>query len=87
VFSNTYHVNSILSIIVLNVCVCVTKAALIRMTLIGAGLQAQRFSPLSSRREHGSVQVDMGLEEQRVPPLVLKAARRRLASRQLGQGS
>jgi hypothetical protein len=54
--------------------------------LIGAGLQVQRFSPLSSRQEHGSIQADMRLEELRIPPLVLKAARRRLASRQLGQG-
>jgi hypothetical protein len=32
----------------------------------------------------GSIQAGMGLEELRVPPLVLKASRRRLASRQLG---
>jgi hypothetical protein len=54
--------------------------------LIGAGLQVQRFSPLSSRWEHGSIQAGMGLEELRVPPLVLKAARR-LAPRQLVLGS
>ena len=52
--------------------------------LIWAGLQVQRFSPLSSRQEQGSVRADVGLEELRVPPLVPKAARRRRASRQLG---
>jgi hypothetical protein len=41
-------------------------------------------TPLPLRQEHGSVQADMGLEELRIPPLVPKAARRRLASRQLG---
>jgi hypothetical protein len=46
--------------------------------LIGAGLQVQRFRPLSSRWEHGSIQADVGLEELRIPPLVSKAARRRL---------
>jgi hypothetical protein len=30
------------------------------------------------------MQADMGLDELRVPPLVLKAARRRLASKELG---
>jgi hypothetical protein len=48
--------------------------------LIGADLQVQRFSPLSSRREHGSIQINTGLEELRVQPLVPKAARRRLGS-------
>jgi hypothetical protein len=42
--------------------------------LIGAGLQVQRFIPLSSRQEHGGIQADVGLEELRVPPLVPKAA-------------
>ena len=46
----------------------------------GAGSQAQRFSPLSSRWEHGSVEADMVLEEQRVLHLYPKATRRRLAS-------
>jgi len=31
--------------------------------LIGAGLQIQKFSPLSSRQEHGSIQAGMGQEE------------------------
>jgi hypothetical protein len=44
--------------------------------LIGAGLQVQRFSPLSSRQEHGSIQAGV-VQELRVLPLVLvlKAAR------------
>jgi hypothetical protein len=50
---------------------------------IGDGLQVQRFSPLSSRREHGSIQIDMVQEELRVLHLHLKAARR-LSSKQLG---
>ena len=42
--------------------------------LIGAGLQVQRFSPLSSRWEHGSVQAGMVQEDLRVLHLHLKAA-------------
>jgi hypothetical protein len=34
--------------------------------LIGAGLLVQRFSPISSRQEHGSIQTDMVQEELRV---------------------
>jgi hypothetical protein len=49
------------------------------------GLQVQRFSPLSSRWEHGSVQTMMQ-EELKVLNLHLKTTRR-LASRQLGEGS
>ena len=64
-----------------------TTATLIRTTLIGAGLQVQRFSPLSSRQEHGSIQAGMAQEELRVLHLNLKAARRTLTSRQLGWGS
>ena len=52
--------------------------------LIGAGLQVQRFSPSSSRQEHGSIQAGMVQEELRVLHLHLKAASRILASRQLG---
>jgi hypothetical protein len=44
--------------------------------LIGAGLQVQRFSPLSSRWDHGSIQIGMVQEELRVLHLHLKAARR-----------
>ena len=51
--------------------------------LFGVGLQVQRFSPLLSRQEHGSIQAD-GMEELRVPPLILKTAKRRLASMELG---
>jgi hypothetical protein len=32
--------------------------------LIRSGLEVQRFSPLSSRWEHGSVQADMVLEKE-----------------------
>ena len=45
--------------------------------LIGAGLQIQRFSLLSSRQECGSVQTDMALEKKlKVQHLDQKAARR-----------
>jgi hypothetical protein len=36
---------------------------------------------LSSRKEHGSIQADMVQEELRVLHLLLKAARRKLASK------
>jgi hypothetical protein len=52
--------------------------------LIGAGLQVQRFSPLSSRLGHGSMQAGMVQAELRVLHLHLKAASRILTSRQLG---
>ena len=52
--------------------------------LIEAGLQVQRFSPLSSRKEHGSIQAGMVQEELSVLHLHLKAASRRLTFRQLG---
>jgi hypothetical protein len=53
--------------------------------LIGAGLQVQRVSPLSSRQEHRSIQAGMVMEKElRVPHLHLEAAKRKLASRQLG---
>jgi hypothetical protein len=44
--------------------------------LFGAELQVQRFSPLLSMWEHGIFQAGMGLEKLRVPPPVLKAARK-----------
>jgi hypothetical protein len=59
-----------------------TKATLIRY-LIGAGLWVQRFTPLSSRQEHGSFQAGMAQEELRVLHLVSKN-NRRLAYKQLG---
>jgi len=40
--------------------------------LIGAGLQVQRFSPLSSRQEHGSIQAGTVQEELRVLHLRLR---------------
>ena len=52
--------------------------------LIGAGLQNQRFNPLLSRWEHGSIQAGLVQEELRVLRLHLKSATRILASRQLG---
>jgi hypothetical protein len=52
--------------------------------LIGDCLQVQRFSPLSSRWEHGSIQAGMALAELRVLYLHPKAASGRLTSRQLG---
>jgi hypothetical protein len=55
--------------------------------LPGAGLQVQRFSPLSSRREHDSSQADIVQEELRVLHLDLKATRRKLTLRQLGEAS
>jgi len=58
-----------------------TKATLIRLHLIGAGLHVQRFSPLSSRREHESIQAGMVQEELRVLYLHLKAAGRTLTFR------
>jgi hypothetical protein len=50
--------------------------------IIGTSLLVERFSPLSSRREHDILQADMVLE-MRVLHLDPKAARR-LTSRQLG---
>jgi hypothetical protein len=61
-----------------------TKASLIKKQhLIGAGLQVQRFSPLSSRWEHGSIQAGVAQAEMRVLCLHPKAASGRLTSRQL----
>jgi hypothetical protein len=61
-----------------------TKASLIKKQhLIGAGLQVQRFSPLSSKWGHDSIQAGMAQEELRVLCLHPKAASGRL-SRQLG---
>ena len=55
------------------------KATLLRTTFNWGWLT-------SSSWEHGSVQAGMVQEELRVLRLLLKAARRRVASRQLGQG-
>jgi hypothetical protein len=51
--------------------------------LFGAGLEVQRFCPLS-RQEHGSIQADMVQEELGVLHLHLKAASRTLDSRMIG---
>jgi hypothetical protein len=55
--------------------------------LFGAGLQVQKFSPLLSRQEHGSIQASIAWELLRVLHLVSKTNRRRLVPRQLGGGS
>jgi hypothetical protein len=52
--------------------------------LIGAGLQVQRFSPLFSKWEHGSIQASMVQKGLRVQHLHLKATSGRLSSRQIG---
>ena len=57
-----------------------SKASLIKDN-IGAGLQVQRFSLLSSRWEHGSIQAGMVQAEPRVLHLDLKAGSRILTSR------
>jgi hypothetical protein len=58
-----------------------TKATLLRELSIGAGLQVQRFSPLSSSWEHGSIQAGMMQAEMRVVHLYLRAASTILAPR------
>jgi hypothetical protein len=60
-----------------------TKASLIK-TFNWGWLTGSRFSPLSSRWEHGSIQAGMAQEELRVLHLHPKAASGRLTSRQLG---
>jgi hypothetical protein len=50
-----------------------TKATFIRTAFNWGGLQVQRFSPPSSRWEHGSIQAVMVQEELRVLHLHLKA--------------
>jgi hypothetical protein len=49
-----------------------------KQPLIGPGFQVQRFSPLSSRQEHGSIQAGMVQTELRVLHLPPKAASGRL---------
>ena len=61
-----------------------TKASLIKkQQLNGAGLQIQRFSPLSSRWEHGGIQAVMVQAELRVLCLHPTAASGRLPSRHI----
>ena len=64
-----------------------TMTTLIKISLVEDGSQVQRFSPLSSRQEHGSIQAGMVQAELRIQHLHLKAASRILTSRQLGSGS
>jgi hypothetical protein len=59
-----------------------TKASLIKTTFNWGWLTGQKFCPLSSRWEYGSIQA--GMEELRVLCLHPKAASGRLTSRQLG---
>ena len=60
-----------------------TKAILIRTIFNWGWLTGQRFSPLSSRQEHSTMQAGMVQEELRLLHLHLKAASRMLVSRQL----
>jgi hypothetical protein len=77
-----------ISIIVLGFYCCEqTKATLIRIIFNRGDLYVQKFSPLSLRQKHGTVQAGMVEEELRVLHLYLKATRRRLAFRKLGRGS
>jgi hypothetical protein len=55
--------------------------------LIWAGLLIQRFSPLSSRREHGSIQAGMAQADLRVLLLHPKAASGRLTNTEVGTRS
>ena len=59
-----------------------TSATLIKTTFNGAGLQVHRFTPLSSRQEHGSTQAGVVQEELKAFYLQLEDSRR-LPSRQL----
>jgi hypothetical protein len=52
--------------------------------MLGADLQVQRFSPLSSRQKHSSIQAGVIQVELRVVHLHLKASSRVLASKQQG---
>jgi hypothetical protein len=56
--------------------------------LIGAGLQVQRFSPLSSRRENSSFQAGMALEKElKALCLQSKRSQEQTVSMWLGRGS
>ena len=54
------------------------------MTFNWGGLQIQRFSPLSSRWEHGSIQAGMTQAELKVLCLPSNVASERLTFRHLG---
>jgi hypothetical protein len=61
-----------------------TKETLKRMTFHWGWLTGSEVESIIIMVGAWQPQADVGLEMLRVPPLVLKAARRRLASRQLG---
>ena len=72
---------------VLGLKACTSTTWLKGQHLIGTELQVQRFSPLSSRWEHGSTQAGIVQAKLRVLYLHLKSANKILTSRQLGWGS
>jgi hypothetical protein len=47
--------------------------------LVEAGIEIQKFNPLSSRKEHGNIQAEL-----RILHLYMKAASGRLACRMVG---
>jgi hypothetical protein len=51
-----------------------TNATLLRTTFNWTGLQVHKFSPLSSKQKHGSIQAGMVQKELRVLHLHLKDA-------------
>ena len=61
-----------------------TKATLIRTAFNWTCLEVKKYSPLSPRWEHGSIQAATVQEELRVLHLHLKVTGKILASRQLG---
>jgi hypothetical protein len=85
--AQSFHLGLVLVRVLLLWTDTMTRQVLIKQHLIGAGLQIQKFSPLSSRLVHGSIQAGMAQVELRVLCLHPKAASGRLTSRQLGWGS
>jgi hypothetical protein len=61
-----------------------TKATLIKKMFNSDRLTGSEVQSIIIKARACSVQADVRLEELRFPPLVPKAARRRLTSRQLG---
>ena len=61
-----------------------TKITFIRTTFNLCWLTGSEVQSIVIMQEQGSVQADTGFEELRIPPFVLKAASKILASRQLG---
>jgi hypothetical protein len=64
-----------------------TKAPLIRTTFNWGWLTGSEVQSIIMGGGHGSAQADMIQEELRVLQPLLKATRKRLTSKQLGQGS